>query len=130
VGWGVVRPGRSSYLTTLGTFAEHIIGPVSQELVSMFAQGAWGRCAPAAAWVEHEKQEAKKRQSELNGKTLLQETFPEATAGQSRDKVGERVGTSGQGGRIRGVSKCLSLRLLDRSVLHVQNSSKLGILCK
>jgi hypothetical protein len=48
------------------------------------------------AWVEYEKEEAKKRQAELNGKTQLPVIFPEAEKGDSRDKVGERVGVSGR----------------------------------
>ena len=74
-------------------------------------------CA-GCAWVEHEKREAKKRMD--RGRTKEgKERFPEVVSGQSRDQVGERVGTSGQGGRIRGVSECLILRLLDRSVSPV-----------
>jgi protein gp37 len=71
------------------------------------------------AWVEHEKQEAKKRQSELNGKTLLVETFPQADTGKSRDKVGERVGTSGRSiDKIAAVAEHAPEKLKDDSTLE------------
>jgi len=71
------------------------------------------------AWVEHEKQEAKKRQSELNGKTLLVETFPQAETGKSRDKVGERVGTSGRSiDKIATVAEHVPEKLKDDSTLE------------
>jgi protein gp37 len=71
------------------------------------------------AWVEHEKQEAKKRQSELNGKTLLVETFPQADTGKSRDKVGERVGTSGRSiDKIATVAEHAPEKLKDDSTLE------------
>jgi len=71
------------------------------------------------AWVEHEKQEAKKRQSELNGKTLLVETFPQAETGKSRDKVGQRVGTSGRSiDKIAAVAEHVPEKLKDDSTLE------------
>ncbi len=51
------------------------------------------RCVDIAP--EHEQAEARKRQSQLNGKTQLVETLPQADQGKSRDKVGARVGVSG-----------------------------------
>jgi hypothetical protein len=55
------------------------------------------------AWVEHEKQEAKKRQQDHGGTAPGKEkntggNVSTSDTGKSRDKVGQRVGTSDYGG--------------------------------
>ncbi len=49
----------------------------------------------ADEWREDEEAKAKERQSLLNGKTQLPVSLPEAEKGDSRDKVGSKVGVSG-----------------------------------
>ena len=53
----------------------------------------FAKCAFGDAWREHEEAEAKKRQG---ARTDIKETFPESLKGQTRDKIGERVGVSGK----------------------------------
>jgi protein gp37 len=69
------------------------------------------------AWVEHEKQEAKKRMEQGRPKEGV-ETFPQ-DIGKSRDKVGERVGTSGRSiDKIAAVAEHAPEKLKDDSTLE------------
>jgi protein gp37 len=68
------------------------------------------------AWVEHEKQEAKKRQG---ARTDISETFRECEKGRTSDKVGERVGTSGRSiDKIASVAEHAPEKLKDNSTLE------------
>jgi hypothetical protein len=68
------------------------------------------------AWVDHEKQQAKKRQGT---RTDIVETFPPSDTGKSRDKVGERVGTSGRSiDKIATVAEHAPEKLKDDSTLE------------
>lgn len=55
----------------------------------------FAKCAFADAWREHEEQAARRRQAELNNKSL-EETLPQAREPQSRDKIGAAIGISGK----------------------------------
>jgi protein gp37 len=68
------------------------------------------------AWVEHEKQEAKKRQGT---RTDISEIFRECEKGRTSDKVGERVGTSGRSiDKIAAVAEHAPEKLKDDSTLE------------
>jgi protein gp37 len=76
------------------------------------------------AWVEHEKQEAKKRQQEHGGTAPGKEKITSGNVstsetGKSRDKVGERVGTSGRSiDKIAAVAEHAPEKLKDDSTLE------------